>query len=262
MRALPLTNRILWIIRTISDRIKGGRFPEISKDLALKENIFKAPPFTTEIVKVIRLLAPHLRIKPDEESRRYWEKEQNATCWGEYIALHEYLLKIPNPKKVLEIGPGMGRSVIFFKKQLEWGKTEYHLYEGEGNKTKYTTLGPRCNDSFCGSISALKQILEYNNINNYKILEPEKFDFKLSALPGPYDIIYSFYAIGFHWSLEHYIDDILKNMHEETLAFFTVHNDFIEFEKLRKVNFKVIDYRVAYPANKIFKILVMAMSKI
>ena len=30
----------------------------------------------------------------------------------------------------------------------------------------------------------------------------------LAALPGPYDLIYGFYSIGFHWSLEYYLDDL------------------------------------------------------
>ena len=26
--------------------------------------------------------------------------------------------------------------------------------------------------------------------------------------PDPYDLIYGFYSIGFHWSLEYYLDDL------------------------------------------------------
>ena len=38
----------------------------------------------------------------------------------------------------------------------------------------------------------------------------------LAALPGPYDLIYGFYSIGFHWSLEYYLDDLEPLMHEHT----------------------------------------------
>jgi hypothetical protein len=46
-----------------------------------------------------------------------------------------------------------------------------HAYEGDGKSTKYTTLGPRFEDSFCGNILILKQILSYNAVENVTIFD-------------------------------------------------------------------------------------------
>jgi hypothetical protein len=181
--------------------------------------------------------------------------DQNASCWAEYGALSSILQTIPKPQKVLEIGPGLGRSVVFFSKILGWVDTEFHLFEGNGKRTRYTILGPRFHDSFCGNIPLLKDVLDFNGVRHYKVFEAEKLDFKLSRLPGTYDIIYSFYAIGFHWSLEHFLDEILALMHENSFAFFTVPHTFIEFKRLKDLRHRVIES--SRTASETVKILVL-----
>lgn len=242
--------------------LKLHQFAALTPHLASKEPLFKAPPFNRRIVQAIRLISPQYVLQADEESRKFWQTEQNGFCWGEYEALSGYLLKIPTPKKCLEIGPGMGRSVVFFSKKLGLEGSEFHLYESTGKRTKYTFNGPRFTDSFCGSIEILEDMLRYNGITNYKIFDAKDLDSKLSHLPGPYDIIYSFYAVGFHWSLEHFIDEAFALMHEKTLAFFIVTGDFVVFEKLKKFNFKIFDYVSCCPVNRKDKMLVLSKSQL
>lgn len=238
------------------------RFAKLTPDLAAKEIVFKAPPLTKEIVKAIKLISPQYVLQPDEKSRIFWEQEQNGCCWGEEKVMREFLLTMPKVKKCLEIGPGLGRSVVFLNKKNNWPESEFHLYESEGDQTKYINLGPRFKDSFCGTLEVLNEILEYNGVKNYKFFDAKNFDFNLSNLPGPYDIIYSLYAVGFHWSLEHFIDEIITLMHERTLAFFIVDDNFVIFDKLKKINFKIIDYTACYPANKVNKMLIMSKSEL
>ncbi len=230
---------------------------EFDKRFFLKETLFKSPPLDREIIKTIKLIAPHYNPSLDEKSRRVFEKSQNAGCWSEDEVLSQYLFKMKKPLKILEIGPGLGRSVVFLTKKYHLENSEFHLYEGEGEKTKYTVLGSRFDDSFCGNISVLKRFLEYNGLNNYKIFQPSGVNYRLDKLHGPYDVIYSFYAIGFHWSLEYFIDEILKIMHEKSLAFFIVHRDFKEFDKLKKVNYRIHALNPAYLKNKGLKMLVI-----
>ena len=39
-------------------------------------------------------------------------------------------------------------------------------------------------------------MLDYNGVEQYEIFDAEQLP--LAALPGPYDLIYGFYSIGFH----------------------------------------------------------------
>ena len=242
--------------------LKEHKFALLTHHLSIKEIIFKAPPLNKEIIRAIHLISPQYILQTDDKSRKFWEIEQNACCWGEYEVLNKYLSGIPQPKRCLEIGPGMGRSVVFLIKKFNWKETECHLYESHGTKTKYTLFGPKSNDSFCGALNILKDILKYNGINNYSIFDAKNLDYKLDRLPGPYDVIYSFYAVGFHWHLEYFFDELLKLMHETTLAFFIVPNSFWIFEKMKKINFKLVDYVASQPPNRLAKMLIMSRGSI
>jgi hypothetical protein len=228
---------------------------ELTEWMATKEIVFRAPPLTEELVNAIKLITPDSKLQVDEKSRRLWEMDQNASCWAEYGALSSILQLIPKPQKVLEIGPGLGRSVVFFTKELDWHDTEFHLFEANGEKTRYTMLGPRFEDSFCGNLALLKEVLEYNAVTNFTIFDAKKLDFKITRLPSVYDVIYSFYAVGFHWSLEYFLDEMLSLMHENSVAFFTVPHTFTEFEQLKELRHRVIES--SRTASQIVKILVL-----
>jgi len=138
------------IRRLLDWRRKGPsltRLDELTAALAGRECIFEAPPFSEELVAAIRLISPQFHFEPSEESRAIWEADQNGACWGEFEALSPVLAALPRPAKILEIGPGMGRSAVFFAKKLGWRESQFHLYEGDGATTKYTVQGPRFEDS-------------------------------------------------------------------------------------------------------------------
>jgi hypothetical protein len=234
--------------------------PALDPRLLEMERVFHAPPLTPELVAAIRLISPDFDFEATEENRAFWEAEQNGTCWGEYEALSPLFHSAPKPAKVLEIGPGMGRSLAFFTKKLGWDDAEIHAYEGEGSSTKYTMLGPRFEDSYCGSISALRYVLEFNGIRNVTIFNAR--DMRLNELPGPYDLIYSFYSIGFHWSLEHFLDDLLSLMGARSIAVFTTPQNFRPFPRLGDLHYRIIDWKPAWPKGAQLKLLVLSKSEI
>jgi hypothetical protein len=207
--------------------------------------IFRAPPLTPELSGAIALIAPHFNFRTDETARVTWERDQNETCWGEFDALKPVLTTMPAPKKILELGPGMGRSAVFFNKILGWGKSEFTLYEGDGNTTKYALLGNRSTDTFCGNIPLLQQCLAYNRMSNYNIVDAHANN--LRDLPGGYQFIYSFYSIGFHWSLEHFLDDLLPLMDKNALAAFTIPAVFKEFSGLNAVAHEFVEWTPVWP---------------
>jgi hypothetical protein len=242
-------------LENASDRMSSGTPPE-DKQLSGIETVFRSLPFTPEMVNAIRLIAPHFEFAADEESRHVWEKDQNSSCWNEYEALAPVLGRLPIPPKVLEIGPGLGRSVVFFNQKLGWKSTAVHLYEGDGHSTKYTLLGPRFRYSFCGNIKVLTDTLEYNAVRNVTVFDARRW--KLIDLPGPYDLVYSFYSIGFHWSLEYFLDDIAALMHQKTIAIFTVPESFAGFPDLEKFSHRVIGLKAVWPKHARFRLLMLS----
>jgi len=234
--------------------------PPLDEKLARLEQIFRAPPFTQELVASIKLISPQFDLTTSEKCRAFWQADQNGACWGEYNALTRLLHSMPRPAKILEIGPGLGRSLVFFSKKLGWESSEIHTYEGEGGTTKYTLLGPRFEDSFCGNMIMLRYVLEYNAIHNVTIFNAR--DIQMAELPGPYDFLYSFYSIGFHWSLEHFLSDLLYLMNDKSVAVFTIPNEFTPFPKLKDLSYRVIDWKTVWPKDGRLKMLIIGKKSI
>lgn len=247
-------------LRRIARVILHGRIPPLDERLAGREQVFQAPPLTRELVGAIRLISPHLDLRAGDTDRTAWLRDQNGCCWGEYEALAPQLTALPRPKRILEIGPGLGRSVVFFSKKLGWDSSEIDLYEGEGGRTHYPTLGPRLESSFCGNIALLRQVLEYNGIRNARILDAKEWD--LARLPGPYDLLYSFFGVGFHWSLEHFLDDLLTLMHDKSVAVFTVPRQFAGFPQLEALCHQVLDWKAVWPKDTWHKLLILSKSSL
>lgn len=229
--------------------------PGLDPTLARMEHVFKAPPVTEELAAAIKLISPHFDVRMDSSFQLLWEADQNGACWGEFPALEPELSRLKHPAKILEIGPGMGRSLVFFSKKLGWDSDTLHAYEGNGDRTKYTVMGPRFEDSFCGNIPILKQVLEYNGVKNATVFDAREV--RLADLPGPYDLIYSFYAVGFHWSLEHFLSDLQALMDDNSLAVFTVGLEFKPFPELNQFSYRVIEWKVAWPKNTRLKLLLL-----
>jgi len=227
------------------NRLRGRSILDAKASSA--EQLFLAPPFTEEVVAAIRLISTRLPLKADEASRSLWQRESNAAAEAEYEALLPLFEKVDKPKRVLEIGPGFGRSVVFFTKKGLWPASEISLYDANGTSTKYKQKfyehPPQWPDtsSFCGNLPLLRTMLDYNGVERYEIFDAEQLP--LAALPGPYDLIYGFYSIGFHWSLEYYLDDLEPLFHERTLLVCTLNKSFRSFPRLEHFSTRVLECR-------------------
>jgi hypothetical protein len=104
----------------------------------------------------------------------------------------------------------------------------------------------------------LARMLAYNDVNNVKIWEAKDIGFRMSAVPGPFDLIYSFWAIGFHWSLNHFIDDILSLMRPGSYGIFTVNKLFVPPPQLvAECDFHIATVPRVWPENTFVRLLVM-----
>lgn len=235
---------------------------ELEPDLAAKELIFRPPPLTSEMVATVKLISPQFHLRPTENSRDFWGRNQNGLCWGEYEALEPFLDRLGTPSRVLDLGPGLGRSTIFFKKIRGWETVPFHLYEGSGETTNYTKAGGRFDDSFCGNISALEHTLSYNEIVDFQIFDAPAMGSSLEGLPGEYDFIYSFFAIGFHWAIEHFIDEILAAMTDRALGAFTLHDRYTTLHSsVERLPHRIVEFRTSWPRQRRRRILLLAKSE-
>jgi hypothetical protein len=232
-------------LRTSLNRLRGRSI--LDAQAAAAEQLFQSPAFTEEVVAAIRLISTRLPLKADEASRLLLQNEANAASQAEFDALAPLFAQLESPRRVLEIGPGFGRSVVFFSKKGIWPQTEISLYDANGSSTKYKqkyyNQPPQWPDtsSFCGDLSLLRSMLDYNGVNNYRIFDAAKMP--LSALPGPYDLIYGFFSIGFHWSLEYYLDDVLPLLHDRSLLVCTLNKNFQKFPRLQSFSTRVLSLR-------------------
>jgi hypothetical protein len=210
-----------------------------------RDPLFLVPPFSEELARAVRLISTRLALKPDERSRLLWQKECNDASFMEYGALQPLLSQMRKPESVLEVGPGLGRSCVVFNKLGVWDENaRIHLYDADGVETKYKQKHydqpPKWPDtsSFCGNAVWLKQILQHNGIANYELLDAAKLPLK--SLPGPYDLIYGFYSIGFHWSLENYLDDLEPLLDTRSVLICTLNKHFAPFPRLRNYSTRVL----------------------
>src|SRR5580698_3765750 len=151
------------------NRLRGRSI--LDRKASSAEQLFLAPPFTEEVVAAIRLISTRLPLKADESSRLLWQRESNAASEAEYDALLPLFEQTESPKRVLEIGPGFCRSVVYFSKKNVFSNSEISLYDADGTTTrykqKYYEHPPKWPDtsSFCGNLRLLQTMLEYNGVH-------------------------------------------------------------------------------------------------
>ena len=257
-----ITQTVTHLVSGFRKKLKlGHSLQELDPYLAGKKLIFEGPPLTPELVGAIKLISPQFHLRPDERSRRFWELNQNGLCWGEYEALEPFLESLATPSRVLDIGPGMGRSVVFFKKIRGWEAVPFHLYESAGSSTRYTKAGPRFEDSFCGNLEVLQAVLRHNEIDHVEIFDAAEMGAQLAQLPGPYDFIYSFFAVGFHWAIDHFLDELLRLMHDRSIGAFTLHDRAVDLGALDQVPHRVVEFRRSWPRGRWSRLLVLSKSE-
>ncbi len=221
-----------------------------------RERHFRSPPMTAKMVAAISRLSPQFHLEAGESSRSFWELTQNGSCWGEFDAAEPVLRSMAPPAKALDIGCGLGRSTAFCRRALGWDDTEFHLYDGDGPRIDYPRSGERTDRSFCGDLGTLRKALEYNDVANFRIFDAHELNHRLDALPGPYDLVYSFYAAGFHWSLADFWSEFEAISHRRTVGIFTIHRNFEEFPQLRNWTFRIVPFERSLIKDRPHRLLI------
>ncbi|MEZ5331803.1 MAG: hypothetical protein R2991_07065 [Thermoanaerobaculia bacterium] len=236
----------------------GHSADELSAALAQRELLFRAPTLTPSLVKAIRAITPQFKLRCDETSRRVWELSQNGSCWGEMDALEPLLHGLGRPRRVLEIGPGLGRSTVFLKRRLGWEDVPFDLFEGNGPAHRYPLLAPRSADSFRGDLEALAAVLEHNGTREWRLIDAGPRGGRLVDLEPPYDLVYSFYGVGFHWRLEDFWEEILPLLGTDGVGIFTVWHAFETFPELARLPHGFLTIRRILAKDRPVRLLVVS----
>jgi phosphoglycerate dehydrogenase-like enzyme len=164
-------------------------------------------------------------------------------CIDEYEHLKS---EIGHPKKILDLGCGMGRSSIFLKNMLKLNNTKFYFADFNENKQypKGKTgipLGYHTNSKPqpFNSLKLTKQFCEMNNLNDLEMinLNTDKVT-KLQDL----NLIYSFYSVGYHFSIDKAFEkyDFQNTTTQDAIFIFGVRKPTFEIDTAKSKYLKLI----------------------
>lgn len=150
-------------------------------------------------------------VRIDEEMKFYVELQdtnlefQYKMCVDEYKHLKDIIKKI-GPKQVVDLGCGMGRSSVFFRQMLKMDQVKFFLCDFNRNTWRPNgenkgALGYHENSVPMpfNSLSLTERYCDYNGLTNRQILDLESKDI---ASLRDIDLVWSFYSVGYHWSID------------------------------------------------------------
>ena len=157
-----------------------------------------------------------------ESARRYVDLQCNGdvsqfTSPDCYSAIREFI-GLEQPRTCLELGCGLGRMSVFFLKKLNWHGTKFYLLDGDSGTVQISGVrGNRCGE-FYNSLQATRDFCQQNGMLHPQVIR------EVSQIEQSIDMCYSFLSIGWHWSIELYLDSILDHLAEDSLVIFQIRN--------------------------------------
>lgn len=150
--------------------------------------------FNKEILDIAKLQVSQLR-KGDID---FYDKL--SVC--EYETFKHYIGK---PKKILELGCGLGRMSVYLNKQLDYDpKFILADFDDVSKKIKY---GWNPGKSFYNKLNLTNKFCLMNGLINFETFDLSKNDIlKLKDI----DLIISVMSVGFHYPIEQYMEKLLK----------------------------------------------------
>ena len=156
-----------------------------------------------------------------EETKKYIELQSNNRL-EEYSYLPEIdgiekYLKDINPSVAVDVGSGIGRASVFFFKYFNWIDTLFILADGDSGDKQLSGIREGKTD-FYNSLEATEAFCRANGMSNFRTLNLEKSKWReLDCKP---DLIYSFKALGFHWPVNSFLEEIYPLLNDKCLLIF------------------------------------------
>lgn len=173
-------------------------------------------------------------------------------------------LEIVKPKKVLELGAGLGRVSVFLKNYFDWKSTEFYLLDGNSGEEQIAGIHWKTKPAFYNLLERTRTFCISNNIKEDKLflLNAERqweVDKKIK-----FDLCYSFKAIGFHWPINEYLDIIKDNLERKAYLIFEIRNkerSLYKNDKIWKRRCAFVEYQLDYIERNTDYVLVQKVDK-
>jgi SAM-dependent methyltransferase len=179
------------------------------------------------------------------------KKYINLQCNGD-ISLytdfpeHKYLLKHfegrKKPEVIVDIGSGIGRASVWLKKKMKWKAATFILVDGNSGENQYDEIRKKRGEYY-NNWEMAEKFCHDNGIKYVVMCDPEK----IKGIHCKFDLVYSFLAVGFHWPLDFYLNDIADMCNKGCLLAFGLRG--IEKKKWIKKQIEAIDqtkYKIVF----------------
>lgn len=163
----------------------------------------------------------YVEITLPKEAQKYVRLQRNDEQEGflylaEIEGIEKYLKNL-NPKVVLDVGSGIGQASVFFFKYFNWTDSLFVLADGDSGEKQLSGMRTGKAD-FYNSLRVTESFCKENGISNFRTFNLEKFGWKeLGCKP---DLVYSFLALGFHWSINPFLEEIHSLLNDKCLLIF------------------------------------------
>lgn len=137
------------------------------------------------------------------EARQYGTEYYHKLSVFEFEQIEKFLGK---PKRVLEVGSGLGRSSVFINHLLKDNSVEYILADRHGFPNGNTGAFAPAADEFYCDLDQSKAFAELNGIKNVRTFDTEADDWTTIK---NVDLIISTCSFGMHVPIERYLDRMI-----------------------------------------------------
>jgi SAM-dependent methyltransferase len=192
-------------------------------------------------------------------------KLSDYTECPELAQLHE-LLSTKQPKRVLELGAGLGRGSVFLKRRYNWNETEFFLADGNSGTQQIAGIHYQLEPGFYNSMVATCDFCLANGIAKDKLY---LINLEAAEIPdAQFDLCFSIKSIGFHWPINEYLSRLRDKIAQGATLLFELRNPqgytperVVRLSKYVKMQLEGIDsevYKVVrYDEGKQFPMLVL-----
>lgn len=148
-------------------------------------------------------------------------KLSDYTECPELAPLHELLLT-RQPKRVLELGAGLGRGSVYLKNRYNWNATEFFLADGDSGTQQIAGIHYQLEPGFYNSLVATCDFCLANGIAEDKLY---LINLENTEIPDvQFDFCFSIKSIGFHWPINDYLRMLRSKIAKGALLLFELRN--------------------------------------
>ena len=149
------------------------------------------------------------------------------------LEMIKHIILLEEPKNILELGCGVGStSVYFFNKLNNLKNSTFYLLDGDSGEKCICSLNYKSSKDYYNSMLATKQFCDKNEMKNYVLINYEE-----ENIPEvKFDLVYSTFAIGFHWPISLYLDKLKSHMNKGSILLLNIRGN--RSKTKRKNDFK------------------------